>query len=470
LKSLTAFVLTLLVALPAMAEQTRLNFVVILVDDLGWMDVSCQGSDYYRTPHVDRLAAEGIRFTNAYAACAVCSPTRAAVQTGRYPGRVGVTDWIRALFQRGGQGTPDRNPTEYVGGKNRKVLCPPNPFWMEHEELTIAEALGAAGYKSAYIGKWHLGEHEDFHPNKRGFDYFAGFLGGNRSFWPLKNKHNGYLLRENDKIIETPEYLTDYLGKQAASFAISNKDNPFFMYLAFNAVHSPLEAKKEDLDKLSGITDQRRRVLGAMTIARDRAVGYLTEELKKQGLYENTLIVFSNDNGAATYLKTDNGGLRGRKGTVWEGGLRVPYSMSWPARFSKSVSSKQPVSTLDVAWTFCKEAGYSEEELSAKQLHGADLMKLASEEQVKRALYWKRGNTAAIRRGDWKLIRLKGEAAFLFNLKQDRLEKKNLLQEKPEMAEDLGRQLKSWEATLPAPRWKKKAAGKYHEQLLKYWK
>ncbi len=162
----------------SLAADRPPNVVLILVDDMGWMDLSCQGSDFYKTPNVDRIAAEGMRFTNGYAACAVCSPTRAAVQTGRYPHRVGVTDWIRSRFQRGGKGTPEKNPTDYVGGKKNEFLCPPNPFWMEHEEITVAEALGAAkNYKSAYIGKWHLGdpawypEGQGFTENRGGCDY-----------------------------------------------------------------------------------------------------------------------------------------------------------------------------------------------------------------------------------------------------------------------------------------------------------
>ena len=153
------------------------NVILVLVDDMGWMDLSCQGSDFYRTPNIDRLAKEGVLFTNGYAACAVCSPTRAAVQTGRYPHRLGVTDWIRSLFQRGGLGTPEENPTEYVGKKNRKLLCPPNPYWMESSEITLAEALGGNGYKTAYIGKWHLGdeawypENQGYHQNFGGCDY-----------------------------------------------------------------------------------------------------------------------------------------------------------------------------------------------------------------------------------------------------------------------------------------------------------
>ena len=174
-------VLPILCAIAALSSFARAvdhpNVIVILVDDMGWMDLSCQGSDYYRTPAIDRLATEGMRFTNGYAACAVCSPTRAALQTGRYPHRVGVTDWIRSRFQRGRIGTPAKNPTEYVGGKNRKFLCPPNPYWMEHEEISIAEALKARGYQSGYIGKWHLGDPAWFPPgqgydeNKGGCDY-----------------------------------------------------------------------------------------------------------------------------------------------------------------------------------------------------------------------------------------------------------------------------------------------------------
>jgi len=157
----------------AVDAAERPNVVLILVDDLGWADLGCQGSRYYETPNLDRLATQGLRFTNGYAACAVCSPTRAAVQTGRYPARVGVTDWIRARFQRGKIGTPEKNPTEYVGGAGSKLLCPPNPYWMEHEEVTIAEALKPAGYVSCYIGKWHLGD-DAWYPPKQGYDFNFG--------------------------------------------------------------------------------------------------------------------------------------------------------------------------------------------------------------------------------------------------------------------------------------------------------
>ena len=200
------------------------NIIVILVDDMGWMDLSCQGSDYYKTPAIDRLATEGIRFTNGYAACAVCSPTRAALQTGRYPHRVGVTDWIRSRFQRGRIGTPPKNPTEYVGGRNREFFCPPNPYWMEHEEITIPEALKARGYQSGYIGKWHLGDPAWFPPgqgydeNKGGCDY-----GQPPSYFDPYNQPKGRHETLRQGIHNLPgrkkgEYLTARPTKQRPSF------------------------------------------------------------------------------------------------------------------------------------------------------------------------------------------------------------------------------------------------------------
>ncbi|MEK6233287.1 MAG: sulfatase-like hydrolase/transferase, partial [Planctomycetales bacterium] len=205
----------------------KLNFVLVLVDDLGWMDLSCQGSKVYETPNIDRLAKEGMRFTDAYAACAVCSPTRAAVMTGRYPARTGVTDWIRARFQRGGLGTPDKNPTKYVGG-NRKLLCPPNPYWLEHEEVTIAEALRPAGYATCYIGKWHLGD-EAWYPQRQGFDFnFGGCDYGQPPsyFDPYTNG------RLKQGIPHLPprkegEYLSDREADEAVQFIRQHKDKPF---------------------------------------------------------------------------------------------------------------------------------------------------------------------------------------------------------------------------------------------------
>ena len=233
--------------LHSVSAESKPNVILVLVDDMGWMDLSCQGSDFYRTPNVDRLAKEGIRFTNGYAACAVCSPTRAAVQTGRYPHRLGVTDWIRSLFQRGGLGTPEKNPTEYVGGKNRKLLCPPNPYWMESSEITLAENLQKNGYKTAYIGKWHLGD-EAWYPEKQGYDEnFGGCdYGQPPSFFdPYNNpKHRHPTIRAG--IHKLPgrkqgEYLTHREADEAVKLIRQWKNQPFFIQVSHYAVHTPFK-------------------------------------------------------------------------------------------------------------------------------------------------------------------------------------------------------------------------------------
>ena len=222
--------LLLAVALPCAASEDKpLNVVVILVDDLGWMDLSCQGSDYFQTPNIDRLAKQGMRFTNAYAACSVCSPTRAAVMTGRWPGRTGVTDWIRARFQRGVK-TPDKTLTDYVGGPRRKLLCPPNPFWLEHEEVTLAELLKPAGYTSCHLGKWHLGDPQ-WYPTKQGFDInVAGCDIGQPPLYfdPYVNKK--YNFDDQLQPRRKGEFLTHREGDEARTFITQNKDKPFFLY------------------------------------------------------------------------------------------------------------------------------------------------------------------------------------------------------------------------------------------------
>ena len=228
------------------SQGTRTNIVLILVDDLGWMDLGCQGSTFYETPNIDRLAAQGMRFTNAYAACAVCSPTRAAVMTGRYPARVGVTDWIRARFQRGGIGTPAANPTEYVRRPNGKLWCPPNPYWMEHSELTLAEMLKPAGYRSCHIGKWHLGD-DDWYPTAQGFDenYGGCDYGQPPSYFdPYQNRR----LTEGIPFLPSRkpgEYLSDREADEAVEFIRRNRNNPFFLYMANYAVHTPIQANAE---------------------------------------------------------------------------------------------------------------------------------------------------------------------------------------------------------------------------------
>ena len=473
MKSLTAFVLTLLVALPAMAEQTRLNFVVILVDDLGWMDVSCQGSDYYRTPHVDRLAAEGIRFTNAYAACAVCSPTRAAVQTGRYPGRVGVTDWIRALFQRGGQGTPDRNPTEYVGGKNRKLLCPPNPFWMEHEELTIAEALGAAGYKSAYIGKWHLGDEAWYPPgqgytvNKGGCDY-----GQPPSYFDPFNqpKHKHPMIRAGIPGLpgrQPGQYLTHREAEEAVELIEKWQDEPFFLQVGHYAVHTPIQAIAEVAAKYEreGKSAVNAKY-AAMVESFDDSTRDILEALERTGVAERTVVIFTSDNGGLDRngSPTENAPLRSGKGYPYEGGIRVPFLVRWPGQVPAGTVSDEPVCSIDIFPTIMEAARVPLP--TDRQIDGISLvthMKSAAKTPLQRdELIWHfphyrhaPGPYSIIRQGDWKLLHYYEGIQELYNLSDDLGEAHDLSQEQPERVQQLEQRLmtrlKQMGAKLPIP-------------------
>jgi len=431
------------------AAAEKPNLVFILIDDAGYDDFSYMGCKDWKTPRIDSIAKSGVNFTNGYVTASVCGPSRAGLITGRYQQSFGHEENV-------------------TGGLAKPV--PKEKFGLPLEIPTLGTLLKKQGYVTSAFGKWHLGEYDHFHPNKRGFDHFVGFLGGSRSFWPLDKANHGHQLMVNDKVVKSPEYLTDHLGKEAVKFIETNKDKPFFVYLAYNAVHSPLHATEEDLKSLEHITDKKRQVLGAMTIALDRSIGYVLDSLKNLGLEENTIVVFSNDNGAATYLKTNNAGLRGRKGTVWEGGLRVPYAVSWKGHIKPGTVCDTPVNTLDIGYTFCKQAGYTGADFHKLKLPGADLLELAAGKKIDRALYWRRGNTSAIRQGDWKLITTKGEPAFLFHIAKDMKETKNLIKSDPEKASKLHTKLQAWDKTLPEPLWTKKASSQYDFHLLKYWK
>ena len=288
------------------------NVILILVDDLGWTDLSCQGSKYFETPSIDRLAEQGMRFTNGYAACAVCSPTRAAIQTGRYPARVGITDWIHARFQGGKAPPPDKKLPEYVGNPKEKLLCPRNPLYMELDELTIAEALHTAGYVSCHIGKWHLGP-EPWFPEKQGYDLNLGGcdLGQPPSYFdPYQSNRPDYRI-PNLKPRHPGEYLTDREADEAVGFIRSHKDKPFFLNLCHYAVHTPLMAKKELIDKYEAKarTNQKNAVYAAMIQSVDESTARVMAVLDELKLAENTVVIFTSDNGGLLG-STDNAPLR----------------------------------------------------------------------------------------------------------------------------------------------------------------
>ena len=433
------------------ADGKKLNYILINIDDMGWTDLTCFGSKYFETPHIDGLAASGMKFTDAYAACAVCSPTRAAIMTGRYPARVGITDWIRARFQ-GGKGGGEA-PTGYVGGKNGRLACPPNPFWLEHSEVTLAEALKTAGYTTCHIGKWHLGP-DDWYPEKQGFDFnFGGCdYGQPPSFFdPYKN-------RRLDGIPGLPgrkegEYLTDREADEATGFIAKHKDKPFFLYLANYAVHTPIQAKKDVTAKYEAKpkTNQKNAAYAAMVESVDDCVGEILAQLDESGLADRTVIIFTSDNGGLMG-PTNNAPLRSGKGFPYEGGIRVPLIVRWPGVTAPGSVSAVPVTSVDYFPTIAKSAGASLDEDVV--IDGKDLMPVlkGGGSLGRDSIFWHfphyRGKVipySIVRQGDWKLLkRYEGPTYELFNLKEDLSETKDLSAEMPDKVKELDAVLAAW--------------------------
>jgi len=429
--------------------KNKPNVVLVLVDDLGWTDVGCFGSKYYETPNIDRLASGGMKFTNGYAACAVCSPTRAAVMTGRYPARLGVTDWIRARFQGGKIPADKKNPSGYIG--RRAVQCPRNALWMELDEVTIAEALKPAGYVSCHIGKWHLGA-DDWYPDKQGFDRNIGGCDYGQPpsyFDPYKNN------RLKDIPTLKPrregEYLTDREGDEAVEFIKANKDKPFFLYMAHYAVHTPIQGKKGLIAKYKAKppTNQKNPTYAAMVESVDDAVGKITATLDELKIADNTLVIFSSDNGGLSG-PTNNKPLRAGKGHPYEGGIRVPYIFRWPTVIKPQSICRTPVISVDFLPTICQAAGAPLP--AGREIDGESLMPLLRQSGglKRKAIYWHfphfRGRImpySIIREDHWKLLkRYAGKPEFeLYNLTKDLSETRDLAGDMPEKVKELNAKL-----------------------------
>ena len=451
IRSITFFVLIKC----AFAVQ-KPNLILINVDDLGWKDLGCYGSDVYETPNIDKLAKNGLKFTNAYSACAVCSPTRAAIMTGRYPARLGVTDWIRARFQGGKIPKDKKNPSGWVGSKNQKVLCPQNALWMELEEVTIAEKLKEDGYATCHIGKWHLGA-DDWYPEKQGFDenYGGCDYGQPPSYFdPFKNKRLDGIYGLPGK--KQGQYLTDRECDEAVMFIKKNRQKKFFLNFANYAVHTPIQAKPSLLDKYktkiqSLDTKQKNAAYATMVESVDQAVGRIITILKEEGIFERTLIIFTSDNGGLLGV-TNNAPLRSGKGFPYEGGIRVPLIIFWPDFINGGKVIDTPVSSIDFFPTLCSAAGIKN--FTDKVVDGLNLLPLIkSKNNIKRqSLFWHfphyRGKInpySIIRNGDWKLIkRYDGKPFELFNLKNDLSEKNDLSQDMPEKVKELNEEIMIW--------------------------
>jgi arylsulfatase A-like enzyme len=423
----------------------RPNLVILLADDLGYADVGFQGCRDIPTPHIDALAQSGVRCTNGYVSGPYCSPTRAGLLTGRYQQRFGH----------------EFNPG---GGEADTIGLPTG-------EVTIADRLQKAGYATGIVGKWHLGGSPRFHPQKRGFDEFFGFLGGAHPYFPGRGQ--APILRGTDPVQE-PEYLTDAFAREAVAFIDRHKAEPFFLYVSFNAVHTPMDATDDRLSRFASIADPKRRTYAAMLTAMDEAVGRVREKLRAEGLTENTLVVFFSDNGGPTMPGTTtnasrNDPLRGSKRTTLEGGVRVPFVWSWPGTLPSGKVYENPLIQLDVLPTFLAAAGA--EPAAEGKLDGVNLLPFLKGENAGRphdTLYWRFGAQRAIRHGDWKLVQYdtgadeggssrgdspKVSPLKLYNLKDDIGETRDLASRQPDKVEELGALWKAWDAQLVEPLW-----------------
>ena len=426
------------------------NVVLILIDDLGQRDLGCYGSTYYRTPNIDRLASQGVRFTDAYAACPVCSPTRASILTGMYPQRFGITDWL--------PGRPDR--------PDHKLKRPPLTMQLPLEAVTLAEALKAAGYATAHVGKWHLGG-EGFGPEKQGFDLnVAGdHTGTPRSYFaPFRNKQGAMPGLEK---APDGEYLTDRLTDEAVQFVTANKDRPFFLYLPHYAVHTPLRAKKELVEKYQPGRPgtQGNPTYAAMVESMDESVGRVMKTLDDLKLADRTLVIFTSDNGGLATIEggpqgaTFNGPLREGKGYLYEGGIRVPLLVRGPR--IKPATTSAVVCSIDLFPTVLDVCGVK----SDVKPDGSSLVPVFSGGVVERdEICWHYPHYAnqgskpggAIRAGDFKLVEFyETGRRELFNLKADPGETKNLVADKPLIADNLAARLADWRkrvgAKMPTP-------------------
>lgn len=437
--------------------QEKPNIIVILSDDAGYADFGFQGSEIMKTPHLDKLASEGMKFKQAYVTAAVCGPSRAGLLTGRYQQRFGFEE-------------------NNVSGYMSESCLADDEMGLPLDQKTIGDYMKSLGYRTGYFGKWHQGSTGRFHPLNRGFDKFVGFRGGARSYWEYNNENPINNLENRleygmGNFKEPKQYLTKVLTHEAISFVEENKDNNFFLMLAFNAVHAPMEAEKEDLDAFPNL-EGKRKYLAAMTLSMDRECGLLFKKLEELGLDENTLIIFTNDNGGPTDSNASvNLPLSGTKANHLEGGIRVPFIIKWPNVIPKNSEYDFPISTLDILPTsFMVSGGVSD---SLKNIDGVHLIPYLTGENTNRPheyLYWKKENRGVIREGDWKLIRFPDRPAELFDLSTDISEKNNLAFKNPEKVADLYKKLFQWELTLVRPLWQlqRKYEGNAMERMDKY--
>ncbi|WP_299184040.1 sulfatase-like hydrolase/transferase [uncultured Aquimarina sp.] len=431
----------------------RPNIIMILCDDLGYADVGFNGSEDIKTPALDALAMTGTKLTSAYVPHPFCGPSRAGIMTGRYAHTIGAQFNLPPNSETIGEGI-DKN------------------------ETFMSKVLQESGYQTGMVGKWHLGAINKYHPNSRGFDDFYGFLGGGHNYHPedYKTKYAAakakgtqtiwdYLtpLEYNGKeVVDDNQYLTDVLSNQGVRFIkeYSKNDDPFFLFMSYNAPHTPLEAKKEDIEVFSSIKDKNRRTYAAMVYAVDRGVGKMIEELKATGEYENTLIVFFSDNGGRLDKGANNFPLKEGKGSVYEGGYRVPMFFHWAGKVPSGMIYNHPVSALDLYPTLTTLANANSKIPSDKILAGKNIWDdFLLNKEVKREDYiftmrHRNGfSDVGVRKGKWKAVKAFKQNWKLFNIEQDIGESKDVSGSYPKIIKELVSEAENWSRTHIQPKW-----------------
>lgn len=469
--SVRGLALVLLLASFAQAEGRRPNIVWLIVDDLGYGELGCQGNEQIPTPHIDSIAKSGIRFTSGYVTASYCSPSRAGLMTGRYQTRFGH----------------EMNPT----GKHNLDPKAGLPL----SEATIADALQEVGYSTGLVGKWHLGDTKQHHPQQRGFDEFFGFLHEGHFFVPppydgvtsfLRRKnlppeatgkrwvdgktiysshmgHNEPPYDENNPLlrgtqeIEEPAYLTDAFTREAVNFIDRHQQEPFFLCVAYNAVHSPLQGADAYMERFAGIEDIHRRVFAAMLSNLDDSVGAILSKLRECNLEEDTLVVFISDNGGPTKeLTSSNAPLRGGKGTLYEGGIRLPFLMCWKGQLPAGKEYHAPVIGTDLFATSLAAAGVKEIRELPERVNLLPYLRGQTDAKPHETLYWRMGDRSALRHQDWKIVRhrSKQDSAWeLYHLAEDLSETTDLSKSQPKIRQQLITRWKELNSEMVPPVW-----------------
>ncbi|MGI8982273.1 MAG: sulfatase [Pirellulaceae bacterium] len=424
------------------AEARKPNILIIVGDDMGYADIGVHGCKDIPTPHLDSLAKNGIRCTSGYVSGPYCSPTRAGLMTGRYQQRFGH---------------------EFNPGPN-----PVAQFGLPLTEVTLADKLKAGGYATGMVGKWHLGNDPKFNPVNRGFQEYFGFLGGAHQYFPprpgAKGANNG-IFRGLERV-EEKEYLTDAFAREAVAYIDKHQKEPFFLYLTFNAVHTPMQSAEKYLARFPDVKDEKRRTYCGMMSAMDDAIGSVLKKLDDSQLTENTLIFFVSDNGGPPVNSSSNAPLHGNKAQTWEGGIRVPYLVQWKGKLPAGKTYDQPVIQLDFHPTALAAAGLvrAVKEQTDPKLDGVDLLPHLLGEVTTPphdALYWRFGEQAAIRSGNHKLVKARGGSGDweLYDLSADIGETKNLTADKPDLAKELLAKYDAWNSSNIKPLWGAPAGG-----------